>query len=76
MTRDQLEYNCSHWHHQIITLMSFCALASDKDARIKGDNDELNTNEVHREIKLTVHSLYYRLYMGFFNVFVLFHHKN
>ena len=56
--------------------MSLCALSSDKDARIKEDDDMPNTNEVHREIKLTVHSLYYRLYMGFFNVFVLFHHKN
>ena len=61
MTRDQLKYNCSRWHHKIIPLMSLCALSSDKDARIKEDDDKPNTNEVHREIKLTVHKLYYKL---------------
>ena len=55
--------------------MSLCALSSDKDARIKEDNDMSNTNEVHREIKLTVHipSKNYNLF--YFNVFVMFHKK-
>ena len=72
MTRDQLKYNCSRWHHEIISLMSLCALSSDKDARIKEDDDIPNTNEVHREIKLTVYNLCYKFQVISYDCFVLF----
>ena len=62
MTRDQLKYNCSRWHYKMIPLMSLCALSSDKDARIKEDDDISNTNEVYREIKLTAYSLCYKFH--------------
>lgn len=75
MTRDQLKYNCSRWHHEIISLMSLWALSSDKDARIKEDNDTSNINEVHREIKLTVYSPCKSYNLSCFNVLVMLNQK-